>query len=95
MSWISVDVGRWSQCPNPVNAPEEEKDDDRGSSRVVAPLKPNRPTTPSRILRRAPIPEASALPMLRARKCIGWRNLGAAELWFMCKHFLVLSLTTG
>jgi hypothetical protein len=56
--------------PNLANAPEEE-DDDRGSSRVVTPQKPSRPTTPSRILRRAPIPEAPALPILRARRGTG------------------------
>jgi hypothetical protein len=55
-------------------APEEEVDGVRGlgkktstddverSSRVVAPQKPNRPHTPSRVLRRAVVPEAPALP---------------------------------
>jgi len=68
-----VNLGRYRNMfavPNPTNAPEEE-DDDRRSSRVVAPQKPNRPTTPSRILRRAPVPEAPALSMLCARRDTG------------------------
>jgi hypothetical protein len=49
-------------------------DDVERSSRVVAPQKPNRPQTPSRVLRRAVVPEAPALPQPRAREVIGWRS---------------------
>jgi hypothetical protein len=65
------------------HAPEEENDGMRGlgkktstddmerSNRVVAPQKPNLLHTLSRILRRAVVPEAPALPKPRAREATG------------------------
>jgi hypothetical protein len=49
-------------------------DDVERSSRVVTPQKPNHPYTPSRVLRRAMVPEAPALPQPRAREVTGWRS---------------------
>jgi hypothetical protein len=68
------------------HAPEEEDDGVRGSgkktstddversSRVVALQKPNRPHTPSKVLRRAVVPEAPALPQPHAREVTGRRS---------------------
>jgi hypothetical protein len=49
-------------------------DDAKRSSHAVAPQKPNCPHTPSRVLRRAVVPEAPALPQPRAREITGQRS---------------------
>jgi hypothetical protein len=49
-------------------------DDVERNSHIVAPQKPNRLHTPRRVLRRAVVPEAPALPQPRAREVIGRRS---------------------
>ena len=51
------------------------------------------PLTPCRILRRTRVPEAPALPLLRARRGTGRGNQNAADLWFtrewLCKRVIL------
>jgi hypothetical protein len=73
-------------CSTDSHTPEEEDDgmhrsgkktstnDVERSSRIVAPQKLNRLHTPSRVLRRAVVPEVPALPQPRAREVIGQRS---------------------
>jgi hypothetical protein len=60
------------------------------SSRVVALQKPNRPHTPSRVLRRTVVPKAPALPQPHGREVTGCKSLSSSGV---VVSMLLLSLS--